>query len=42
VAKLSQLLRHPVVLLVLLVVIAAFAARFGWMGHVTGLWDGPI
>ena len=41
VAKLSHLLRHPVVLLVVLAVVAAFAARYG-IGHPVGLWDGPI
>jgi len=39
-SKFAQLLRrHPSVLLVLLVVLALFAAR---CGHPVGLWDGPI
>ncbi len=41
--KLSRLLRHPVVMLVVLAAVALVAARFGGHGHgPVGLWDGPI
>lgn len=44
--KLADLLRrHPVAMLVLLVVLALLAARLGYLpGHDGrhGLWDGPI
>jgi hypothetical protein len=41
-SKLAHLLRrHPVLLVVLLVVIAMVAASWGH-GHPVGLWDGPI
>jgi len=45
-SKLSHLLRHPAVLLVMLAVVALFAARFGGPHfggpNPVGLWDGPI
>ena len=45
-SKLADLLRrHPIVMLVLLVVLALLAARFGFLpghGGRQGLWDGPI
>ena len=45
-SKLADLLRrHPVVMLVLLVVLALVAAKFGFHpghGGRSGLWDGPI
>jgi hypothetical protein len=41
-SKLAHLYRHPLVMLVVLVAIAMFAARCGWGHNPVGLWDGPI